>query len=121
MLRRFINLRDLVEEILYKREINGLTSAQKVKIRSLVINHDDWDLLIALCDSLEPFEKVTTMLSGQYPTQSMSYFALEVLKADVQKSSYPSYYHKLANESLWLECQYYLIEFLPDIQKDCMK
>ena len=44
MIDRFINLRDVVEEIFYKRDINGLTTAQKVKIRSLVISHDDWDL-----------------------------------------------------------------------------
>ena len=74
-----------------------------------------------LRDSLEPFEKATTMLSSQYPTQSMAYFALEVLKIGVQKSSYPSYYHTLANKSLQFQCQYYLVEFIPDEQKDCMK
>ena len=114
MIDRFINLRDVVEEIFYKRDINGLTTAQKVKIRSLVISHDEWDLLVALRDSLEPFEKATTMLSGQYPTQSMAYFTLEVLKIGVQKSSYPSYYHTLANKSLQFQCQYYLVEFIPD-------
>ncbi|CAF1430507.1 unnamed protein product [Rotaria sordida] len=121
MLDRFINLRDLVEEIFYKRDINGLTTAQQVEIRALFISHDDWDVLVAVHDCLKPFEKATTMLSGQYPTQSLAYFSLEVIKAGVQKPSYPSYYHALANESLRLEYQYYLDEFLPDEQKDWMK
>ena len=66
MIDRFISLRDLVEEIIYRRDIAGLTSAQKVKIRGLVMSPDDWDVLIALRDSLEPFKKVTTVLSGLY-------------------------------------------------------
>ncbi|CAF3939238.1 unnamed protein product, partial [Rotaria sp. Silwood1] len=121
MIDRFINLRDLVEEIFYKRDINGLTTAQQVEIRTLFITHDDWDVLVAIRDCLKPFEEATTMLAGQYPTQSLAYFSLDVIKAGVQKSSYPSYYHALANESLRLECQYYLDEFIPDEQKDCMK
>ncbi|CAF3403267.1 unnamed protein product, partial [Rotaria sp. Silwood2] len=118
MIDRFINLRDLVEEIFYKRDINGLTTAQQVEIRALFISHDDWDVLVAIHDCLKPFEKATTMLSGQYPTQSLAYFSLEVIKAGVQKPSYPSHYHTLAHESLRLEYQYYLDEFIPDEQKD---
>ena len=120
MIDRFISLGDLIEKI-YRRDFAGLTSTQKVKIRGPVMCPDDWDVLIALRDSLEPFKKVTTVLSGRYPTQSMSYFALEVLKASVKKSSYPSRYHRLANESLWLQYQYYLMKFLPNEQKDYMK
>ncbi|CAF3973102.1 unnamed protein product [Rotaria sp. Silwood1] len=78
MLDRIINHRNLVDEIFTKRDINGLTTAQKVKLRSLVFTYDDWELLNALRDCLLPFEKVTTILSGDYTTQALSYYALQV-------------------------------------------
>ena len=121
MIDRLISLRDLVDEIFTKRDLTGLTSVQKGKIRSLVFTYDDWELLYALRDCLEPFEKITTILSGDYPTQSMSYYALQVLEENVQQTSTPSYYHTIINKSLNYQREYYLDEFLPTAQKIAIK
>jgi hypothetical protein len=121
MLDRVINHRDLVDEIFTKRDINGLTALQKVNLRSLLITYDDWELLNALRDCLLPFEKVTTMLSGDYPTQALSYYALQVLKTNMNQPSEQSHYHAIINKSLSNQCAYYLDEFLPSDQKLIMK
>ncbi|CAF1397078.1 unnamed protein product [Rotaria sp. Silwood1] len=121
MLDRIINHRNLVDEIFTKRDINGLTTAQKVKLRSLVFTYDDWELLNALRDCLLPFEKVTTILSGDYTTQALSYYALQVLKENFYQTSDPSYYHAIINKSLSCQYEYYLDEFLPSDQKIIMK
>ncbi|CAF1415689.1 unnamed protein product [Adineta steineri] len=121
MINRLISLRDLVDEILNKRDFNGLNATQKQKLRSLIFTHDDWDLLNALHDCLEPFEKITTILSGDYPTQSMSYYALQILKASVEETSDQSHYHKVINKSLSYQYDYYLDAFLPFDQKITMK
>ena len=121
MIDRVISHRYLVDDIFTQRDLTGLSSAQKRKIRSFVFTHDDWDLLYALRDCLEPFDKITTILSGDYPTQSMSYYALQVLKENVQQTFNSSYYHTVINKSLNYECDYYLDEFLPTAQKFAMK
>jgi hypothetical protein len=121
MIERLINLRGLVDEIFGKRDFKGLTFAQETKLRSLVFTYDDWELINALHDCLDPFDKATTILSGDYPTQSMSYFALQTLKENVQQTFNPTYYHALINKSLNFQSEYYLDDFLPSAQKLGMK
>ena len=72
-------------------------------------------------DCLEPFDKVTTILSGDYPTQSMAYFALQTIRENVQEKHHPSSYHAIIDKSLDYQSRYYLDDFLPDIQKLGMK
>ncbi|CAF1498606.1 unnamed protein product [Rotaria magnacalcarata] len=121
MIDRLLNLRSLVDEIFAKRDFNGLTSAQETKLRSIMFTYDDWELLTALHDCLSPFDKATTILSGDYPTQSMSYFVLQTLKENVQQKFNPTYYHTIINKSLNFQSEYYLDDFLPGAQKLAMK
>ncbi|CAF2094555.1 unnamed protein product [Rotaria magnacalcarata] len=121
MIDRLLNLRSLVDEIFAKRDFNGLTSAQETKLRSIMFTYDDWELLTALHDCLSPFDKATTILSGDYPTQSMSYFVLQTLKENVQQKFNPTYYHTIINKSLNFQSEYYLEDFLPGAQKLAMK
>ncbi|CAM4988101.1 unnamed protein product, partial [Rotaria socialis] len=121
MIDRLLNLRSLVDEIFAKRDFNGLTSAQETKLRSIMFTYDDWELLTALHDCLSPFDKATTTLSGDYPTQSMSYFVLQTLKENVQQNFNPTYYHTIINKSLNFQSEYYLDDFLPGAQTLAMK
>ncbi|CAF2789011.1 unnamed protein product [Rotaria sp. Silwood2] len=117
MIHRLIKLRDLVDAIFTKRDFKGLTSIQEKKFRSLVFTYDDWELINAFHDCLDIFDKATTMLSGDYPTQSMSYFVLQTLKENVQQTLNPTYYHMIINKSLNFQSEYYLDDFLPSAQK----
>jgi hypothetical protein len=121
MIHRLISLRGVADEIFTKRDFQGLTPAQERKLRSLGFNYDDWELMNAFCDCLDPFDKATTILSGDYPTQSMSYFTLQTLKENVQQTLNPTYYHTLINKSLNFQSEYYLDQFLPEAQKVGMK
>lgn len=121
MIDRLLDLRGLVDEMFSKRDFTRLTSAQERKMRSLAFTYDDWDLLKALHDCLEPFDKVTTILSGDYPTQSMAYYALQTLRESVQQTHNPTSYHTVINKSLDYQSQYYLDGFLPDVQLLGMK
>ncbi|CAF3914448.1 unnamed protein product [Rotaria sp. Silwood1] len=104
-----------------KRDFTGLTSIQEKKFRSLVFTYDDWELINAFHDCLDIFDKATTMLSGDYPTQSMSYFVLQTLKENVQQTLNPTYYHMIINKSLNFQSEYYVDDFLPSAQKLGMK
>ena len=95
MIDRLLNLHDLVDDIFSKRDFTGITSSQERKMRSLAFTYDDWELLNALHDCLEPFDKVTTILSGDYPTQSMAYFAVQTIRENVQEKHHPSSYHAI--------------------------
>ncbi|CAF3781937.1 unnamed protein product [Rotaria magnacalcarata] len=117
MLERLLSLCSLADEIFAKRDYKGLTSTQEGKLRSLIFTYDDWELLSALRDCLEPFDKATTALSGDYPTQSMSYFIIQSLHENFQHSFNPTYYHAVINNSLYFQSKYYLDEFLPSAQK----
>ncbi|CAF1358468.1 unnamed protein product [Rotaria magnacalcarata] len=110
-------IRSLVDEIFAKRDYKGLTSTQEGKLRSLIFTYDDWEWLSALRDCLEPFDKATTALSGDYSTQSMSYFVIQSLLENFQHSFNPTYYHDVINKSLYFQSKYYLDEFLPSAQK----
>ncbi|CAF3752584.1 unnamed protein product [Rotaria sp. Silwood1] len=121
MIHRLINLRDLVDAMFAKRDFKGLTSIQEKKFRSLVFTYDDWELINAFHDCLDIFDKATTMLSGDYPTQSMSYFVLQTLKENVQQTLNPTYYHMIINKSLNFQSEYYVDDFLPSAQKLGMK
>lgn len=121
MIDRVIQRRSLIDAMFAEREMKGLSSQQKIKIRSLVFHYNDWEILIALRDCLDPFEKITTVLSGDYATQAMSYFALQTLKESVQQKSIKSHYHAIINKSLQFQCDYYLDSFLPAAQKLGMK
>ncbi|CAF1957957.1 unnamed protein product [Rotaria magnacalcarata] len=121
MLERLLSHRSLVDEIFAKRDYKGLTSTQEGKLRSLIFTYDDWELLIALRDCLEPFDKATTALSGDYPTQSMSYFVIQSLHENFQHSFNPTYYHAVINKSLYFQSKYYLDAFLRSAQKIGMK
>jgi hypothetical protein len=121
MIKRLIGLRGLADDIFMKRDFQGLTPVQEKKLRLLVFTFDDWELLSALYDCLDPFDRATTILSGDYPTQSMSYFTLQTLKENVLQTFNPTYYHAIINKSLKLQSGYYLDEFLPSAQKIGMK
>ncbi|CAF2995559.1 unnamed protein product [Rotaria sp. Silwood2] len=84
MIDRLMKRRGMVDAMFTKRDWKGLTVAQEMKIRSLAFNYDDWEMLDALRVSLDPFDRVTTILSGDYPTQSLSYYALQTLEESVQ-------------------------------------
>jgi hypothetical protein len=121
MINRLLEHRGMIDTMFTKRHWKGLTAAQEMKIRSLAFNYDDWELLDALRDCLDPFKRVTTILSGDYPTQSMSYYALQTLKDSVQHASNLSRYHAMISKSLKYQCEYYLDSFLPPAQKLGMK
>ena len=121
MIDRLISLRLLVDKIFAKRDFSGLTNSQEIKLYSLRFTYDDWELLNALHNCLLPFDQATTILSGDYPTQSMSYSVIETLKENLQEAFNPTYYHAIINKSLSLQCGYYLDEFLPNAQNIAMK
>ncbi|CAF5041523.1 unnamed protein product, partial [Rotaria magnacalcarata] len=121
MVNRLIKRRGMVDAMFTKRDWKGLTATQEMKIRSLAFNYDDWELLDALRDCLDPFDRVTTILSGDYPTQSMSYYAVQTLKDSVQQTFHLSHYHAMITTSLKYQCEYYLDSFLPPAQKLGMK
>ena len=110
-----------MDEIFAKRDFSGLTNSQERNLHSLKFTYDDWELLNAFHNCLLPFDQATTMLSGDYPTQSMSYFVIQTLKENLQEAFNPTYYHAIINRSLNLQCGYYLDEFLSNAQKAGMK
>ena len=121
MLDRLLTLRSLVDETFAKRDYKGLTSAQEGKLRSLIFTYDEWELLTALRDCLDPFDRVTAALSGDYPTQSMSHFVIQSLHENFEHSFNVTYYHTLINKSLNFQSKYYLDEFLSSPQRIGMK
>ena len=95
MIDCLIQLRGLVDGMFTRSDWKGLSSLQEIKIRSLAFTYDDWELLNALRDCLDPFAKATIILSGVYSTKLLSYFVLQTLKENVQQGFSLSDYHSI--------------------------
>ena len=74
MLERFYKLKLIVDEITCNPQlIHGIQIKSERKLRSLVINKDDWEAVVLMIKLLKPFYKASIMLQGQkYQTLSMA-------------------------------------------------
>lgn len=74
MIERFYEMKIIVDEITCNpRLINGITKPQEAKLKALILNASDWEIVESLKNILYPFYRSTLMLQGRkYETLALS-------------------------------------------------
>ncbi|CAM4976506.1 unnamed protein product, partial [Rotaria socialis] len=72
----------------FPNNITGLTEQQIKKLKGLILNQHEWNLLNCLKNVLKPFLEATTALSGQkYPTMALSFYVFRLLSHFLEVTS----------------------------------
>jgi len=82
MLDRLRQFKQIINEISNDPDkIDGLTSIQRLKLKTLMLNYTDWILIEALIYVLSRFDQVTKILSNRkYPSLSIAFIAQKMLE-----------------------------------------
>ncbi|CAF1685048.1 unnamed protein product [Rotaria magnacalcarata] len=89
LIDRLINHKDVLNSMFaFPNNITGLTEQQIKKLKDLILNQHEWNLLNCLKNVLKPFLQTTTALSGQkYPTMALSFYVFRLLSHFLESTS----------------------------------
>ncbi|CAF4052930.1 unnamed protein product, partial [Rotaria magnacalcarata] len=89
LIDRLILHKDVLNSMFaFPNNITGLTEQQIKKLKDLILNQHEWNLLNCLKNVLKPFLEATTALSGQkYPTMALSFYVFRLLSHFLEVTS----------------------------------
>ena len=80
MLKRMQKMKQIAKE-LSSAIIEGLTKPQQAKLKANDLSNNEWETISTLVSILKPFFETTKILSGKYPTLSLSFLVYKFLKS----------------------------------------
>ena len=80
MLRRLVDHQVLVKGV-FIHKFPEITAEQRSSLVKMYLDHEDWEIMQAIHDVLEPFEFATRGLSGKhYATLALAYTTINILR-----------------------------------------
>ena len=121
MLQRLLIHKDVINAIASSPDrISGLHKDQKAKLKSLVLSHNDWEMIVVVHEILHPFVIATKILSGQsYPTMAAAQYVTRKLETFLSDNADDSSIVMTLKQSLRFRFKMYFQEKAPYHQKEC--
>lgn len=122
MLERLLMHRDVINNIISSPDpISGLEKKQKSKLRSFVMSHDDWEMIVCIHHILHPFVIATKILSGhKYPTLGAAFYVTRKLETFLSANDNDSPVVLMIKESLRFHFKLHFQVNAPHRQKECL-
>ena len=122
LMDRLMLNRDVVRNVFsLPNALDGLTAKQKTKLHELTLSQDEWEMLGALRQVLEPFYVSTIVLSSRhYPTMASAFYVSKLLSCFL-KSTHETPLVVALKQSLFHWFSYHCVDNLPPMQSDTMK
>ncbi|CAF1675365.1 unnamed protein product [Rotaria magnacalcarata] len=80
MWKRLIHYQEIIKSV-FIHKFPSINGKQRSYLAKVYIDHENWDLLQALQDVLEPLEFATRSLSGKhYATLALAYTTINILR-----------------------------------------
>ncbi|CAF4957783.1 unnamed protein product, partial [Rotaria socialis] len=120
MLKRLIHYQEIVKSV-FIHKFPSINGEQRSSLAKVYIDHENWDLLQALQDVLEPLEFATRSLSGKhYATLALAYTTINILRFGLKPKKEDSKYLALLKKSVLFQFELYFDIKMTKTQKDLM-